>query len=78
MYLAQAKELFIADRKINGCAAKTIEFYHYTLSQFLSFIGEDIELSDLPQHIPRYFLALQERNLSQASVHTSFRGIRAF
>ena len=80
MLLQQAFETFIADRRINGCAAKTIEFYRYAVGKILTFAhhrgARDTE--NLHEVIGPYFLHLHESQLSTHSIHTLHRGLRAF
>ncbi len=77
MYLRQAVDVFIADRKVNGCTKATVAFYEYTLGSLCSFVGR-ADVQEIGQHVTPYFLSLHERDLSQCSQHTHFRGVRAF
>jgi len=38
MLLQQAYDVFIADRRINGCKTKTLAFYHDSAGAFLRFV----------------------------------------
>jgi hypothetical protein len=78
MQLRQAYELFIADRKIGGVSPKTISFYGTSAGSFLRFAGGNTPTGEVALHITPYFLALQERDLTDTTRHTYWRGIRAF
>ena len=80
MLLQQTYETFIADRRVNGCAKKTIEFYEYAVGRLLAYAYEQggVEADDLAAQIRPYFLHLHNAQLSPHSIQTLFRGTRAF
>lgn len=81
MLLQQAYELFIADRKISGCTPKTLAFYHDSAGAFLRFASDsepDLPVGGVVDFVTPFFLSLQERNLSDTTRHTYWRGVRSF
>ena len=81
MLLQQAYDVFIADRNINGCKPKTLAFYHDSAGAFLRFVANtetDAVVTSVSAYITPFFLALQERNLSDTTRHTYWRGVRTF
>ena len=70
MLLQQAYDVFIADRRINGCKTKTLAFYHDSAGAFLRFVRNtdtDAVVTSVSAYITPFFLALQERNLSDTT-----------
>jgi len=81
MLLQQAYDVFIADRKINGCKPKTLAFYHDSAGAFLRFtcnIDADVAVECVADYVTPFFLSLQERTLSDTTRHTYWRGVRSF
>ena len=78
MWLSEAYDLFIADRRISGVSPKTLMFYNDSAGSFLHFAGGDTPLDQIGIHVTPYFLALQDRDLTDTTRHTYWRGIRAF
>jgi len=78
MQLQQAFDLFIADRKINGVSLKTLSFYHTSAGSFVRYAEGETDVSQLHLRITPFFLTLQERDLTDTTRHTYWRGIRAF
>lgn len=77
--LADALELFILDCKSRRFTRKTLLFYQGRLSLFLRWCGETKPLNELTStDIKKYFVALQEKELSSAYVHSFGRAIRTF
>ncbi len=76
---SDAFELFILDCKSRRFTRKTLQFYEGRLSLFLRWHGEDKPLNELTStDIKKYFISLQERDLSSAYVHSFGRAIRTF
>lgn len=71
---------FITDRKAQGFAPKTIAFYRSELALWADYLANR-HIADIPQitptHIREYLLHQAERR-KPASVHCSYRAIRAF
>lgn len=78
MKISEAKDKFIRSRKLMYCSQKTIKSYQDTLSLFINAIG-DIEAEELSiKHINYYNELLVDRKLSQATVGSYLRQIKAF
>ena len=72
---------FILSRKASLLSPKTIEFYEYTVGEFISFLSTQ-EVGD-PQlinamHVRKYLSEVSNRGVSSATVHAHARGTRAF
>ena len=81
MLLGQAYDLFIADRKIHGCTPKTLAFYHDSVGAFLRFAAKadaNAAVVSVADYVTPFFFSLQERNLSDTTRHTYWRGVRSF
>ena len=78
MRLSEAYALFIADRKIGGCTPKTLMSYNDSAGSFLRFAGGDTHLDQIRIHVTHYLLALQERDVTDTTRYTYWRGIRVF
>jgi len=81
MVLGQAYDLFITDRKINGCTPKTLAFYNDSAGAFVRFAATtatDAAVTSVADYVTPFFLSLQERNLSDTTRHTYWRGVRSF
>lgn len=77
--LADAFELFILDCKSRRFTRKTLLFYQGRLSLFFRWCGEAKPLHELTStDIKKYFVTLQERELSSAYIHSFGRAIRTF
>lgn len=77
--LADAFDLFLLDCKSRRFTRKTLLFYQGRLSLFLRWCGETKPLQELTStDIKRYFITLQDRELSSAYVHSFGRAIRTF
>ena len=73
MLLQQAYDVFIADRRINGCKPKTLAFYHDSAGAFLRFVADSdphLPVGAVVKFVPPFFISLQERNLSDTTRHT--------
>jgi len=78
MKLSEAKDKFIRSRKLMYCSGKTVKGYQDSLSLFIKAVG-DIEAEDLNiRHINDYNEMLVDRRLSQATVGSYLRQIKAF
>ena len=81
MLLQQAYDVFIADRRINGCKPKTLAFYHDSAGAFLRFVADSdphLPVGTVVNFVTPFFISLQERNLSDTTRHTYWRGVRTF
>lgn len=77
--LADAFELFVLDCKSRRFTRKTLEFYNGRLGLFIRWCGEAKPLSELTStDIKKYFVSLQDRDLSSAYIHSFGRAIRTF
>ena len=77
MTATEAYRTFMDDRKVNGLAKKTLEFYRDTAGKFIAFC-EDCNLETASRRINTYFQSLQDRELSQNSIHAHWRGVKVF
>lgn len=80
MYLEDAVDFFIADRK-TFCAAATINYYTENLHRFISFLDsrEVYEIEQLTQDdIKEYLLFLRSKNIKNTSIRCYFRAVNAF
>ena len=72
---------FILSRKASLLSPKTIEFYEYTVGEFISFLSiqevADPELIN-SMHVRKYLSEVSDRGVSSATVHAHARGTRAF
>jgi hypothetical protein len=75
MCLSEAYDLFIADRRISGVSPKTLMFYNDSAGSFLQFAGGDTPLDQIGIHVTPYFLALQDRDLTDTTRHTHLGGV---
>jgi site-specific recombinase XerD len=80
MYIQQAYDLFLAEKKINGYSPKTLAFYQDSAGKLLRSIPdlENMEVARISEFVTPYFLSLQERQISATTRHTYFRGVSAF
>lgn len=80
MYLEDAVDFFIADRK-TFCAPATIYYYTENLHRFISFLDsrEVYEIEQLTQDdIKEYLLFLRSKNIKNTSIRCYFRAVNAF
>lgn len=77
--LQDALELFLLDCQARRFTKHTLRFYRERLSLFTKWVGESTPLHQLTAtEIKRFFINLQDRNLSSAYVHSHARAIRTF
>lgn len=65
MLLEQAYDLFIADRKINGCTPKTLAFYHDSAGAFLRFAAKadaNAAVVSVADYVTPFFLADDDKD----------------
>ena len=63
MLLGQAYDLFIADRKINGCTPKALALYHDSAGAFVrsaATTATDAAVTSLADYVTPFSLSLQE------------------
>lgn len=77
--LQDAFELFLLDCQARRFTKHTLRFYRERLSLFTKWVGETTLLHQLTAtEIKRFFIDLQDRDLSSAYVHSHARAIRTF
>jgi site-specific recombinase XerD len=76
MYIREAYELFLTEKRISNFTEKTIEFYECAVGRFVTEAG-DAEVSETNSLVRVYLGALRER-VSPTSVHTYWRGLKTF
>lgn len=80
MYLEDAVDFFIADRK-TFCAPATIYYYTENLHRFIAFLDsrEVYEIEQFTQDdIKEYLLFLRSKNIKNTSIRCYFRAVNAF
>jgi len=80
-YLPVLVESFLIDRKTQGLARGTIEFYRVKLQLFLDFAESHAltQLTELtPDFLRQFLLYLEEEKHNPGGVHSFFRSLRAF
>jgi integrase/recombinase XerD len=77
MLISEAFRVFVVEKKVNGLADRTLEYYNDTVGKFVEFCGER-DLETASGEINAYFLLLQDRGLAQNSVLAHWRGIKVF
>jgi len=79
MTLQNAYDEFIVTQKIRGNSPHTISYYHYCLQPFLTSQGSDTPCFVLTlKALQRHVLALQNRPISDTTVKTYVKGLKAF
>ena len=72
---------FILSRKASLLSPKTIEFYEYTVGEFISFLSIQ-EVADTQlinsMHVRKYLSEVSDRGVSSATLHAHARGVRAY
>lgn len=79
--LESALELFVLDRKVQRATENTILFYQRQLRPFIRWCSErGVESISVvaAAHVRAYLVSLQERDLSDRSVHAAARSLRAW
>ncbi len=79
--LSDCFELFALENKARQFTEHTLDFYDQRLTRFVDFCAEqNISCVDevRPLHIRKFFVSLQEQNLSPHYVHSFARAIKTF
>lgn len=77
--LGNAIEGFLLSKKAEGCAAKTIEWYHDRLGWLVKSFTSDIEIRSIKtQGIQTLLVELQNRNLSRVTIWDTLRAVKWF
>jgi integrase/recombinase XerD len=74
-------EAFLIDRKAQGLASRTVEFYQLKLQNFSSYC-ETLAISYIDQIDPntlrRFLLHLEDTGHNPGGIHAHYRALRAF
>ena len=79
--LSEALSVYLLDHRASKHSKRTLEHYKTQLTPFLSWLEQN-GVSDLslirPNHIRQYLIECSDRGLSEHSINTAARAIRAF
>ena len=79
MTVRQAFENFIISRQLLCCTEKTITSYQEHCKPFLDFIAPNTDIHSLNRDLYNdYFQSLHKRSLSQSTIATYTRSVKAF
>lgn len=81
MVLSQLLSLFLTDRKIKGCTPATLASYNGSIGPFVAFVlrrNGDVEADEIEAQVIPYLLALQDRELAQATRYTYAQALKVF
>jgi len=79
--ILEAYQDFILSRKASLLSPKTIEFYEYTVGEFIEWLSSQglTEPEDITSfHVRAHITGISERGVSTSTVHAHARGTRAF
>lgn len=80
-HLLTWEEAFLIDRKAQGLARRTVEFYQLKLQKFVTYC-ETLAISYIdqidPNTVRRFLLYLQETGHNPGGIHAHYRALRAF
>lgn len=70
-------EAFLEDKRLEGCRDITLKHYQNSIHVFLLYFDKDMLMEDIENYtVQLFFSRLQERNISERTVHTYMRSLR--
>ncbi|WMJ84445.1 tyrosine-type recombinase/integrase [Oscillospiraceae bacterium LTW-04] len=70
---------FLLDQQVKGNSINTVSFYRSCIGYFVSFVGNDFDVSGLTlPMLKSYYVSLSGRNLSSVTIQTYVRALRCF
>ena len=74
-----AMDMFIRKCRVKNLSEYTILAYEKKLAEFIDMVGKDSPVSDITTHvIDEYILELRERDITDVTIATLMRHVRAF
>lgn len=80
MTLKKAYDDFILDQRVRGNSISTLDYYSFALGLFLTFVGQDRNVSELTlQLCKQYYIHLiEDKTVNSVSIQSYIRGLRSF
>jgi integrase/recombinase XerC/integrase/recombinase XerD len=79
MTLKAAYDEFIITQQIRGNTPRTVEYYAYSLEQFITIMGADRITESITQNDLRHcYMSLTERNIQSTTLQSYMRALRCF